>query len=654
MANTPNIGPYTELKPFRFWCQKVLPLVYDESLSYYELLCKVVDYLNKTMEDVDQMIIDMGGFQTAYGEFTQTMEDKYTAFTEGINDAVETLENFVNNYFENLDVQDEIDNKIDEMAEQGYFDELFGRVFSDELIAVTRTTLSQWLYDNIVQETGYVIDKSLTVENAAADAKATGNAIADLRFDLNTVADGVFTKGEALSIQRMSNAASFTKNNPKGFIYVESTDKPIFTGTVNFIDLFGLAQGTFVDNEEGGSGVTIEINGNEVYIHGSPSRGFRFDLQTGEFYTDSLPNHPGDLSILPDIGQGYSVCFWEKSGYTMPSNVYFGKLNQAGDALAADGLNGHAGYVYQSTTYLALYSNVAIDNLDVKFTFGLKQKEAPYTVASIEECAKAPYGTTIIQRTGYYKCGEFTWTGDATICTVWQIKEKYPSITEGHVYAWFGDSISQLKELPNLVSELLPAPVYDCTFAGAPLTYGNPTLYQPTGFMSLCSQIVAGDFSDLSAAIDAQEAQGINVSEKRAHLATLQALDFNNVTDIIVFAGTNDFDNDYVNATNFVNGFSSALTALLTEYPHLIVYVFSPIWRGDKDTGKPTIPTMEDLVDLEKSVADEFSLPWYDLYHRSGINEYTATVYLQNDILHPSDAGDRLLANKCTKFIRSN
>lgn len=35
---------------FRFWCQKVLPLVYDDSLSYYEVLCKVVEYLNKAFE----------------------------------------------------------------------------------------------------------------------------------------------------------------------------------------------------------------------------------------------------------------------------------------------------------------------------------------------------------------------------------------------------------------------------------------------------------------------------------------------------------------------------------------------------------------------------------------------------------------------------
>lgn len=35
------------LQTFRFWCQKVLPLVYDDSLSYYEVLCKVVNYINE-------------------------------------------------------------------------------------------------------------------------------------------------------------------------------------------------------------------------------------------------------------------------------------------------------------------------------------------------------------------------------------------------------------------------------------------------------------------------------------------------------------------------------------------------------------------------------------------------------------------------------
>ena len=39
-----------DLSTFKFWCYKALPLVYDDSLSYYEVLCKVVDYINKLIE----------------------------------------------------------------------------------------------------------------------------------------------------------------------------------------------------------------------------------------------------------------------------------------------------------------------------------------------------------------------------------------------------------------------------------------------------------------------------------------------------------------------------------------------------------------------------------------------------------------------------
>ena len=95
--NTPNLGEYTELTPFRYWCQKVLPLVYDDSLSYYELLCKVVDYLNKTMHDVETLHGDVVNLHTAYVE----------------------LQSYVNDYFDNLDVQKEINNKLDKMASDG-------------------------------------------------------------------------------------------------------------------------------------------------------------------------------------------------------------------------------------------------------------------------------------------------------------------------------------------------------------------------------------------------------------------------------------------------------------------------------------------------------------------------------------------------------
>lgn len=44
---------------FRYFCQSVLPAVYDDSLSYYEVVCKVAEQLNKTMEATDSVNSDL-------------------------------------------------------------------------------------------------------------------------------------------------------------------------------------------------------------------------------------------------------------------------------------------------------------------------------------------------------------------------------------------------------------------------------------------------------------------------------------------------------------------------------------------------------------------------------------------------------------------
>lgn len=39
----------------KFWCYKILPLVYDDSLSYYEVLCKMRDYINHMIDDIKEL-----------------------------------------------------------------------------------------------------------------------------------------------------------------------------------------------------------------------------------------------------------------------------------------------------------------------------------------------------------------------------------------------------------------------------------------------------------------------------------------------------------------------------------------------------------------------------------------------------------------------
>ena len=90
VSDFPEI-PYRPLiPPFRAWVQKTLPAVYDDGLSYMELLSKVFVYLNSVIKSTDGIITDFNA-----------------------------LHDYVYNFFKNLDVQEEIDNKLDQMAEDG-------------------------------------------------------------------------------------------------------------------------------------------------------------------------------------------------------------------------------------------------------------------------------------------------------------------------------------------------------------------------------------------------------------------------------------------------------------------------------------------------------------------------------------------------------
>ena len=42
---------FNKINNLYFWCQKVLPLVYVDSLSYYETLCKITQKLNVLIEN---------------------------------------------------------------------------------------------------------------------------------------------------------------------------------------------------------------------------------------------------------------------------------------------------------------------------------------------------------------------------------------------------------------------------------------------------------------------------------------------------------------------------------------------------------------------------------------------------------------------------
>lgn len=73
-----------ELKHFKFWCQKVLPLVYDDSLSYYEVLCKVVEYINKIIDDENGTLAQIEELRNELEVVKQWIADFDTSYAEEI------------------------------------------------------------------------------------------------------------------------------------------------------------------------------------------------------------------------------------------------------------------------------------------------------------------------------------------------------------------------------------------------------------------------------------------------------------------------------------------------------------------------------------------------------------------------------------------
>ena len=80
---------------FRNWVLQNFPFLEDDfdALTDYELFCKMVEYMKKSL-------------------------DKVVEYQAELNDFRNELDTY-KNYFDNIDVQEEINNKLDEMAESG-------------------------------------------------------------------------------------------------------------------------------------------------------------------------------------------------------------------------------------------------------------------------------------------------------------------------------------------------------------------------------------------------------------------------------------------------------------------------------------------------------------------------------------------------------
>ena len=98
-------------------------------ITNYQFLCQVVDHLNQVIEN------------------SNTQNDAIT----NLYNAFVTLKEYVDNYFDNLDVQEEVNNKLDEMASDGSLQEI----------------IDEYLY-NLTEECKFLFPKNWTTGTAGS------------------------------------------------------------------------------------------------------------------------------------------------------------------------------------------------------------------------------------------------------------------------------------------------------------------------------------------------------------------------------------------------------------------------------------------------------------------------------------------------------
>jgi len=105
----PNQDTYKEMTPFRRFVLESFPWIDAnfDALTNYELMGKIIEYLNNIISNENTV--------------QSNVTNLYNAFV--------SLNNYVSDYFDNLDVQDEINQKLDEMVTNGELENIVNDIF---------------------------------------------------------------------------------------------------------------------------------------------------------------------------------------------------------------------------------------------------------------------------------------------------------------------------------------------------------------------------------------------------------------------------------------------------------------------------------------------------------------------------------------------
>lgn len=472
------------------------------------------------------------------------------------------------------------------------------------------------------------IDDTLTQAGEAADAKATGDAINDVKADFNKLSDSALFKaddngyiiqfdavgGTPITVnppttagklvhckQNLFNQAQFLRNT--NIVYADGYYNGMgsyFTSVISSLTLPKFEPyKTYVVKFTAYASANMQFKFGWVYDNNTTRWSSAVNTSEATIEFSSMP------SAYKQTGNGRTVVGFNFT-YSSSGRIYIKdfQITESRDALDYEAFSG------TMTDFEANSDDIELTAFDGLNTIYCSSGacEVNYYRPKIGEC-----------------------DGLTVVCLGDSVTGNYTAPTD---YPYYMAKKTGLKAING-------------GFGGTRMSLHTDAARQYFSFCSLADSIAADDFSAQYTA--AHEIGIYNVYE---HIHNLESVDWSKVDYLVVFYGTNDFtaqvpiDNqsDPDDTSTYIGAFRYGVEKILTEYPNVRILAVTPMYRyfpdqsTDSDSQQYGGKYLYEFGNALIEACKEYKTPSLDMYYLSGVNAITREYYLEDDT-HPSVAG---------------